>query len=74
MPYYETAANKCPGCGYTFRTMADEFGSHPCPRCNYNPLWEDWGDDMPFDDGKPYCPDCDCNVEECECEEEEYDA
>ena len=49
MPY-TTAANKCPGCGYTFRTMADEFGSHPCPRCNYNPLWEDWGDDMPFDD------------------------
>lgn len=49
MPY-ETAANKCPGCGYIFRTMADEYGTHQCPRCNYGPHWEDWGEDEPLDD------------------------
>ena len=39
MPY-TTAANKCPGCGYTFRTMADEFGTHACPRCSFAQVYE----------------------------------
>lgn len=44
---YEAATQRCPACHRTFRTLADEAGSHPCPRCGWfagDPATE--GDDM----------------------------
>jgi len=37
MMNYVAATNRCPECGCVFRTMDDEFGMHPCPRCGYFP-------------------------------------
>ena len=35
MTEYESASNCCPNCNHTFRTLADEWGTHPCPRCGF---------------------------------------
>jgi rRNA maturation endonuclease Nob1 len=40
---YETATNRCPRCGRTFRTLADEYGTHECPYCGYYP--EEWAEE-----------------------------
>jgi len=37
MMNYVAATNRCPECGCVFRTMDDEFGMHPCPRCGLFP-------------------------------------
>ena len=34
---YESAAQRCPRCRRSFKTLADEVGTHPCPRCGYFP-------------------------------------
>ena len=65
MTEYESASNCCPNCNHTFRTLADEWGTHPCPRCGFG------YQDERLDGEKPYCPECDCDCEECECEEEQ---
>lgn len=31
------ATNRCSQCGKQFRTLADECGDHPCPRCGLEP-------------------------------------
>jgi len=49
MTEYETAANKCPNCNHTFRTLADEWGMHQCPRCRYEPQREE-EDEVPFNE------------------------
>jgi hypothetical protein len=33
----EGASQRCPRCRQSFRVLADEVGSHPCPRCGYFP-------------------------------------
>lgn len=35
------AWNRCNQCGHRFQTLDDEFGEHPCPRCNWYPGIED---------------------------------
>lgn len=35
MSRYEVATCRCPHCGRTFRVLADEVGTHSCPRCGY---------------------------------------
>ena len=46
----ESAGQVCPKCYYAFKVLADEYGTHPCPRCGYFPSnWdyaedEDWGE------------------------------
>ncbi len=64
MSEYDMASNQCPSCRHTFRTLADEFGTHACPRCGH--------EEVPFEpDSEPWCPECDAPCDECECEEEE---
>lgn len=31
----ESAVQRCPQCRCTFRVMADEQGTHPCPACGF---------------------------------------
>jgi hypothetical protein len=47
----ESATNRCPVCRYTFRTLDDEVGTHPCPRCGW------------ADPGETECPDFDAEVD-----------
>ena len=59
-----TASNQCYKCGYPFKTLADEYGTHPCPRCGYDPV--------PFEpDDEVYCCECGEPCEDCGCECEE---
>ena len=52
---YETANCSCCNCGYSFRVMADECGTHPCPNCGF-------GDQDESEE---------CECENCDCEKEE---
>lgn len=49
--HYTSVGNRCPVCRCSFRTLEDEYGTHPCPRCGYYPGTYD------EDDGET-CEDC----------------
>lgn len=36
----EVAGNQCPNCRHSFKTLADEFGTHECPKCGFSPAQE----------------------------------
>ncbi len=38
---YESASHTCPKCGGKFDTLADEYGTFPCPCCGFEPRWFD---------------------------------
>lgn len=40
MTIRESAVQRCPVCRRTFRVLADEVDTHPCPFCGYAP-WDD---------------------------------
>lgn len=81
---YEVAGQRCPRCGHCFTVLADEYGTHPCPKCGYEPV--------PFEEGESEkcCRNCTkwegscdsvmgyCDVEDAEvpsnyyCEEFDY--
>jgi len=34
---FDTAGQTCPKCKKRFKVLADEYGSHQCPKCGYHP-------------------------------------
>ncbi len=43
MLYYEYVGQKCSQCKKSFKTLADEAGTHSCPKCGYfERELEDW--------------------------------
>jgi Zn finger protein HypA/HybF involved in hydrogenase expression len=60
----ESATCRCSKCGQQFKTLADEYMDHPCPRCGYHPSQEaDFctvcGASIPHRKGEGTCPACD---------------
>lgn len=52
---YSNIGQHCPNCGHRFKVLADEAGSHSCPKCNFHPELfdfreDEWGEEREHED------------------------